>query len=278
MRVLILDGYSNHDWRLTTALIRGILEPTGLFAVTCPPRRRPRTRRAGTPGGPSSPTTTSSSRPATISEAARLAARGAGGFEAFVRNGGGVYVWHGGNNAFPDWPAYNEMIGLGWRNKDFGWAIAVSDNGELNRIPAGEGLDTGHGNRLDTVVKRLATTRSTPACRGNGSRPTSRSTTTPAARRRHSRCSRMASTATRCAGRSSGRRPTAGAGSIRRPSATSGRATHSLRACAAPACRPSWSARCSGWPAARSPGRSQRIFPPLIGSRSGREIALPGGP
>ena len=39
-RVLILDGYSNHDWRLTTALIRGMLEPSGLFAVdvaTAPP-------------------------------------------------------------------------------------------------------------------------------------------------------------------------------------------------------------------------------------------------
>ena len=34
IRVLILDGYSNHDWRLTTALIKGILEPTGLFTVT----------------------------------------------------------------------------------------------------------------------------------------------------------------------------------------------------------------------------------------------------
>ena len=42
IRVLIVDGYSNHDWRLTTALIRGILEPTGLFAVsvsTAPPTK-----------------------------------------------------------------------------------------------------------------------------------------------------------------------------------------------------------------------------------------------
>mgnify|MGYP006180946763 CR=1 FL=1 len=31
----------------------------------------------------------------------------------FVRNGGGLYVWHAGNNAFPHWPAYNDMIGLG---------------------------------------------------------------------------------------------------------------------------------------------------------------------
>ena len=33
IRVLILDGFSNHDWQQTTALIRGVLEPSGLFEV-----------------------------------------------------------------------------------------------------------------------------------------------------------------------------------------------------------------------------------------------------
>jgi type 1 glutamine amidotransferase len=155
IRVLILDGYSNHDWRLTTALIRGILEPTGLFAVTvstAPPTREAPGWDTWRPkftdydvviqtcndlnGGPPWPRAVQED------------------FEAFVRNGGGVYVWHGGNNAFPDWPAYNEMIGLGWRPKDFGWAIAVNEDGTLARIPAGVGLDTGHGARTDTVVRR----------------------------------------------------------------------------------------------------------------------------
>jgi hypothetical protein len=34
IRVLILDGFSNHDWQQTTALLRGILEPSGLFTVS----------------------------------------------------------------------------------------------------------------------------------------------------------------------------------------------------------------------------------------------------
>ena len=34
IKVLILDGYSNHAWQYNTALLRGILEPTGLFDVT----------------------------------------------------------------------------------------------------------------------------------------------------------------------------------------------------------------------------------------------------
>jgi type 1 glutamine amidotransferase len=156
IRVLIVDGYSNHDWRLTTALIRGILEPTGLFVVTvttAPPTAdapgwgswRPRFSDYDVViqtcndlgGGPPWP----------------RAVRDA--FETYVRDGGGVYVWHAGNNAFRDWPAYNEMIGLGWRSKDFGPAIAVREDGDLARIPASEGLDTGHGERRDTVVRRL---------------------------------------------------------------------------------------------------------------------------
>jgi len=155
IRVLIVDGFSNHDWRLTTALIRGILEPTGKFAVevsTAPSSGDAPGWDSWRPnfadhdvviqtcndigGGPSWP------RP--VQEA----------FESFVRDGGGVFVWHAGNNAFPDWPAYNEMIGLGWRKKEFGPALAVAADGGIVRIPAGEGRDTGHGARLDTVVHR----------------------------------------------------------------------------------------------------------------------------
>ena len=156
IRVLILDGYSNHDWKLTTALVRGMLEPTGLFTVTV--ATAPATADApgwdkwrpkfadhdvviqtcnDLNGGPAWPADVQRS------------------FEEYVRGGGGVYVWHSGNNAFPAWPQYNEMIGLGWRKKDFGEAIAVGENEKLVRIPTGEGRDTGHGSRVDTVVKRL---------------------------------------------------------------------------------------------------------------------------
>src|SRR5690606_29104081 len=39
--VLIIDGVSNHNWRLNTALLRGILEPTGLFEVEVSPSAPP---------------------------------------------------------------------------------------------------------------------------------------------------------------------------------------------------------------------------------------------
>src|SRR5471032_1555791 len=34
IKVLIVDGYSNHNWQLTTQLLKGILGPTHMFSVT----------------------------------------------------------------------------------------------------------------------------------------------------------------------------------------------------------------------------------------------------
>jgi hypothetical protein len=155
IRVLIVDGFSNHDWRLTTALIRGIIEPTGLFAVdvsTSPPTADSPELAAWRPvfsnydvviqtcnnnrGGPAWPQDVQTD------------------FERYVATGGGVYVWHAGNNSFPEWTAYNEMLGIGYRKKDFGTAIGVDARGELICIPSGEGPDSGHGPRVNTVVKR----------------------------------------------------------------------------------------------------------------------------
>jgi hypothetical protein len=156
IRVLIVDGFSNHDWRLTTRAIRAILEPTGLFSVdvsTSPPDAAAPGWEQWRPnftaydvviqtcndinGGPSWP------KPVQAA------------FEKFVRRGGGVYVWHSGNNAFANWPAYNDIIGLGWRKKDYGWALVVSDDGTLTRVAPGEGEDTGHGKRFDAHIHRI---------------------------------------------------------------------------------------------------------------------------
>jgi type 1 glutamine amidotransferase len=76
-------------------------------------------------------------------------------FDAFVKGGGGVYIWHGGNNSFPEWPEYNRMIGMGWRKKDQGVALQVTDDEKIVRIPSGEGRDTNHGRRFDALIVRM---------------------------------------------------------------------------------------------------------------------------
>jgi uncharacterized protein len=157
IRVLIIDGFGNHDWQRTTRLIRGVLEPEKIFrteVTTAPSRMDDPAYAAWNPdfsrydvviqtcndinhSGPPWP------------EKVRHH------FENFVSHGGGVFVFHSGNNAFADWDAYNSMIGLGWRNKSFGTAIRINPDESLERIPPGEGAATGHSARTDREIHRL---------------------------------------------------------------------------------------------------------------------------
>ena len=57
-------------------------------------------------------------------------------FEQYVKNGGGFVTVHAADNAFGDWPQYNQMIGLGgWggRPKDDGRYVYYTNEGELIR-------------------------------------------------------------------------------------------------------------------------------------------------
>ena len=43
-------------------------------------------------------------------------------FAAYVTGGGGFVAVHAANNAFPDWPEFNRMIGLGgWEGRNEKW-------------------------------------------------------------------------------------------------------------------------------------------------------------
>jgi type 1 glutamine amidotransferase len=157
IKVLIVDGYSNHDWKHTTALVRGVLAPTGLFDVeveTAPARADDPAYSTWLPNFAKFDVVIQNSNdlghvgplwPAPAREA----------FEKFVRDGGGVFILHSANNAFADWPAYNEMIGLGWRPRSYGTALRVRDDETLERIPPGEGQNTGHAPRKDQVIHRI---------------------------------------------------------------------------------------------------------------------------
>jgi type 1 glutamine amidotransferase len=157
MKILIVDGYSNHDWQRTTALIRGVLEPTGLFQVTvstAPAHTNDANYQTWCPNF--------KDFDVVIQTCNDLGGRGPvwpkparDAFERYVSEGGGMFAFHGGNNAFADWEAYNKMIGVGWRKKSYGYALRVGADEAIERIPPGEGSNTSHGARTDRVIHRL---------------------------------------------------------------------------------------------------------------------------
>lgn len=151
VRVLIVDGQNNHDWRRTTAALVGILRGSGRFAVTVsstPEKNLPPEVWAGfTPAWDQFHVVVSNYNGELWPEPVRR------GFEAFIAGGGGAVMVHAANNPFPDWPAFNQMIGLGWRRADYGDRITIDDGtGAQIRTPRGEGPGSGHGPSHEFVI------------------------------------------------------------------------------------------------------------------------------
>jgi type 1 glutamine amidotransferase len=156
LRLLIIEGVSNHDWQHRLALVKAILMRDGSFDVsvfTSPTAASDPAWASWRPDFANYDVVLSGYN--NLGGKPRWPAKVERTFEQFVRNGGGFYAYHEANNAFAEWPEYNRMIGLGWRGKDFGSAVVVRPDGSLQFIPPGEGEGTGHGARVDVTVRRL---------------------------------------------------------------------------------------------------------------------------
>lgn len=156
IKVLIVDGFNNHDWKKTTRDVQKTLDKTNLFTIktsTAPETANARGWDTWRPQFSNYDVVIQNcnsygKRPSWPKEVQR-------DLEQYVKKGGGLFILHSANNAFPKWKEYNKMIGLGWRNKNFGTSISVSDDENIIVIPQGEGESTGHGKKLDTLVTKL---------------------------------------------------------------------------------------------------------------------------
>lgn len=152
---LIVDGFSNHDWKQTTAITKRILEESGYFDVdvsTVPADSlgrstwNPRFDRYAVVIQNTNNIHNAALRWPSLAEQ---------GLEKYVKNGGGLYILHSANNAFSHWEEYNRMIGLGWRDNSVGYALEISPAREIVRYAPGEGKGTGHGDRFNALVQIL---------------------------------------------------------------------------------------------------------------------------
>jgi len=110
IKVLILTGVNNHDWRATTPLLRETLERTGRFEVKVNEEVRGNTLETFSPYDVlllnyndmknSGPWWDESARQALLD---------------FVRNGKGLVSYHASNNAFWGWQEFDKLVGGNWR-------------------------------------------------------------------------------------------------------------------------------------------------------------------
>ena len=186
IKVLIVDGQNNHAWATTTPLLKKILEDSGRFTVdvsTSPPAApvRPALPKSATPAQQAAQTV---SMKAFAAAAADYQSRSGAAWAAwrpnftgyavvisnyngdlwpeavratfvdFVNAGGGFVSYHAANNAFPEWPEYNEMIGLGgWggRTEKAGPYLRWRENKWIRDTSPGPG--GGHGPQHEFLVE-----------------------------------------------------------------------------------------------------------------------------
>lgn len=114
IKVLLVTGQSNryHNWEVSSPIVKRWLEESRRFDVTV----------ATTPPKGTAPNQDMSSFAPRFSdyqvvvldyEGFEFAPPVKQAFVEYIRNGGGLVVLHAANNAFPGWPEYNEMIGVG---------------------------------------------------------------------------------------------------------------------------------------------------------------------
>ncbi len=160
LKAMILTGQNNHNWEISTPILKRILENTGLFVVDIvqsPPA-----------GGDFSTFKPDFSKydvvvldyngdpwPEDVKKS----------FVEYVSNGGGVIVYHAADNAFPEWKEYNEIIGLGgWGNRNEKWGpyIRWRDGKVVRDDTPGPGGAHGTQHAFQVVIRE----RNHPITRG----------------------------------------------------------------------------------------------------------------
>ena len=191
INVLIIDGENNHGvWPKTTVMIKSLIEETGLFNVDV-------MRKAYVWQGPHSDEILGSEgrnqllekyaiqgvshlervqdpkvdpnfnpnfkkyevvisnlgwKSSTWPPTTQIA------FESYMKEGGGLVVFHAADNSFGDWPAFNEMIGLGgWggRSEKTGPYVFYNDDGKEVRDPS-VGACGSHGPGQEFILTTRA--------------------------------------------------------------------------------------------------------------------------
>lgn len=151
--VLIVDGFSNHDWKQTTKVTKWILEETGMFHVDVTTIPADSLDRMAWRADFSKYQVIIQSSNNIWDSRIRWPEEAEKALEKYVSDGGGLFILHSANNAFSHWPAYNEMIGMGWRNKSFGYSLEINEAGNIIKHAPGEGEGTGHGDRFDALIQ-----------------------------------------------------------------------------------------------------------------------------
>jgi type 1 glutamine amidotransferase len=148
IRVVIVDGWNNHQWPLTTPIMKKALEDSGKFTVeisTSAKRNQEKLIPADWKSGPFPPDLSkfdvllsNYNGPAWPMELQKS-------IDENLKAGKiGLAIVHAANNSFGNWNEYRQMVGMGWYGANTGDRLLLDDKGERVIIPKGQGDGPGH--------------------------------------------------------------------------------------------------------------------------------------
>lgn len=146
IRVLLVDGQNNHNWRATTPVMKKALLESGKFTVDVSSNLK-----AGDKAPDNSVTVPF---PPDLSKYDVVVSNYNGApwpkpfndaLDAQLKDGKiGLVIVHAANNAFGGWKEYNLMIGMGWRGNKGGDRLLLDDAGKQVIVKSGQGDGSGH--------------------------------------------------------------------------------------------------------------------------------------
>lgn len=151
LKLLIVDGQNNHNWKGTTPVMQKYLADSGRFTVDVAT-------------SPAAKQDMSGFRPKFKDYDVVLLNYNGDEWSSeakqdlvdYVHGGGGLAVIHAANNSFPKWPEYNRMIGLGgWggRNEASGPYVRFRDGKIVRDTDKGPGGHHGKQHAFQVVVR-----------------------------------------------------------------------------------------------------------------------------
>ena len=118
IRVMLVDGANNHDWKATTPVIRKALEDAKMFRTTVVTVENADVATFK-PDWKQYDVVVLNYNTGITGNAPLWPAETRAAFQRYVSEGGGLVSVHAADNGFAAWPEFNEMIGVGgWGNRD----------------------------------------------------------------------------------------------------------------------------------------------------------------
>ena len=154
-KTLIITGQGDHNWEYSSPVLKQILDGSGLFKADI--------LKTPAKGGDMSAFKPDFSKYKLVvldysgdswNDATKTA------FVDYVKNGGGVVVYHTSSSAFPEWKEYNEMIGLGGfngRDESAGPLVFLSREGDLVVDDTTKGMAGTMAEKADFEVRTVNT-------------------------------------------------------------------------------------------------------------------------